>query len=458
MKVSAAWLDNASAAVGVFTKNTKTNGNNSGNNSSNGGASPMTMSPRAMSRSSSPMSSPRAGMAAAATLSGAAQLTPETDEDMWELYNLVEPGDLVRAVTMRKVYREDRGGLQSRGEAERVRMTLSVTVAATEFDSSLLRLRVRGNVVAGGGSGGGGGSTQNGVRSGSSHTIELETHRCCTLSKPAWDAYALQRLRELREPAARADLAVLLAGDGHACLVLVGGAVTALKGRVSVPLPRKRPSGGAAHGYERASARFRAGCLQLLAGIDAESIKCIVIAGPGLVPAALKRHVEETCARSDKGGEFAQLATIVRAGKLLVARASSGYRHSLREVLQDESVMELIKDTKAAAEVRCLAKLEKMIADDSSRAVYGPVHVKAAAELGAIDCLLISDTAVRAADAEERRRYASIMEDVTGSGGDVKIFSSLHVSGQRLEQLSGVAALLRFPCPQLEDDEFDSDL
>ena len=65
---------------------------------------------------------------------------------------------------------------------------------------------------------------------------------------------------------------------------------------------------------------------------------------------------------------------------------------------------------------------------------------------------------MRAADAEERRRYASIMEDVTGSGGDVKIFSSLHVSGQRLEQLSGVAALLRFPCPQLEDDEFDSDL
>ena len=136
-------------------------------------------------------------MAATATFSGAAQLTPETDEDMWELYNLVEPGDLVRAVTMRKVYREDRGGLQSRGDAERVRMTLSVTVAATEFDSSLLRLRVRGNVVAGGGSGG---SAQHGVRSGSSHTIELEPHRCCTLSKPAWDAYALQRLRELREP------------------------------------------------------------------------------------------------------------------------------------------------------------------------------------------------------------------------------------------------------------------
>jgi len=31
----------------------------------------------------------------------------------------------------------------------------------------------------------------------------------------------------------------------------------------------------------------------------------------------------------------------------------------------------------------------------------------------------------------------------------------MHVSGQQLTQLSGIAALLRFPLPDLEDQELD---
>ena len=41
------------------------------------------------------------------------------------------------------------------------------------------------------------------------------------------------------------------------------------------------------------------------------------------------------------------------------------------------------------------------------------------------------------------------------TNGDVKIFSSLHVSGERLRLLTGVAAILRFPCPELDEDDED---
>ena len=140
-------------------------------------------------------------------------------------------------------------------------------------------------------------------------------------------------------------------------------------------------------------------------------------------------------------------------GRVVVAHASSGYGQSLQEVLQNERVMEMIKDTKAAAEVNCLARFEKMIVNDSDRAVYGPGHVRAAAEVGAIDCLLVTDSHIRSANPEERALYAGMIEDVGSSGGDVMIFSSLHVSGQRLQQLSGVGACLRFPVPFDEDDD-----
>jgi protein pelota len=37
------------------------------------------------------------------------------------------------------------------------------------------------------------------------------------------------------------------------------------------------------------------------------------------------------------------------------------------------------------------------------------------------------------------------------------IFSSMHVSGEQLKQLSGIAALLRFPLPELEDQEIPTE-
>lgn len=71
-------------------------------------------------------------------------------------------------------------------------------------------------------------------------------------------------------------------------------------------------------------------------------------------------------------------------------QASSAYKHSLREVLALPAIASKIKDTKAAREVSALQEFYTMLTADSSRAFYGPGHVLAAAELGAIQTLLIS--------------------------------------------------------------------
>lgn len=53
----------------------------------------------------------------------------------------------------------------------------------------------------------------------------------------------------------------------------------------------------------------------------------------------------------------------------------------------------------------------------------------------------------------KRQRYAALVEGVREAGGEALVFSSMHVSGQQLNQLSGIAAILRFPLPELEDQE-----
>ena len=44
---------------------------------------------------------------------------------------------------------------------------------------------------------------------------------------------------------------------------------------------------------------------------------------------------------------------------------------------------------------------------------------------------MIIDTAHRSADVATRQRYVRLVEEVKAGGGTVRIFSSLHVSGER---------------------------
>ncbi len=67
--------------------------------------------------------------------------------------------------------------------------------------------------------------------------------------------------------------------------------------------------------------------------------------------------------------------------------------------------------------------------------------------------MLISDALFRSLDILERKKYVQLVEQVKEHGAQVRIFSSSHSSGEQLTQLSGVAAILRFPIPEEDFDE-----
>ena len=159
--------------------------------------------------------------------------------------------------------------------------------------------------------------------------------------------------------------------------------------------------------------------------------------------------------------------------KFLLVHSSSGFKHSLKEVkfrypdiifmyfykvLQDPAVQAKLADTKASEEVKALETFYKMLKHEPDRAFYGPKHVSLAVASDAVETLLISDKLFRANNVAERRKYVELVDKVRDMGGDVKIFSSLHVSGEQLDLLSGVCALLRFPMAEIEDtDDSDSE-
>ena len=71
--------------------------------------------------------------------------------------------------------------------------------------------------------------------------------------------------------------------------------------------------------------------------------------------------------------------------------------------------------------------------------------------------MFISDAKMRTKKLHDRTRIIELMQTVRANGGSVRTISSAGVAGAKLEQLSGIAAILRFPMFDFADNASDSD-
>ncbi|KAI4525440.1 hypothetical protein K525DRAFT_261340 [Schizophyllum commune Loenen D] len=381
---------------------------------------------------------------------GHVTLRPEDDEDMWHLYNLIQKGDSVRAPAVRRVQNVSSTGSV---ESHRVRLNLTLEVSKVEFlsgaapagsgpdssgdpnspQSSSAALQISGRVT----------SENPHVRMGAFHTLDVEANRDVRIEKAdGWDSVALQRVNEAIEPGRGAEVAAVVCGEGTAAFCLLSQHMTLVTQRISVPVPRKAGVSGASQ-HEKALAKFYATLYDSFVRhvpYAAATLRAIVIASPGWVRDAVHDYLlAEAGKRGDKPLQKALREKVVKV------HVSSPHVHSMVEVLKSPEVVAQLKETKFAREGVMLDRFFKMLGTDEMRAWYGPDHVCLAADRGAIGTLLISDELFRSSDPETRKKYVAVVEATQQKGGEVLIFSSMHESGQQLNQLTGIAAILTFP-------------
>merc|ERR1712098_864950 len=252
------------------------------------------------------------------------------------------------------------------------------------------------------------------------------------------------------DPGRSADVAALIMAEGVAQVCLVTSCMTVTRAKIEVGIPRKRRGDCSQH--EKGLNKFYDQCVQaLIRHGNFDVVKAVIIASPGFVRQQFFDYMYQQAVKTDNKLLFENKS------KFLLVHSSSGFKHSLKEVLGDPMVQARLVDTKASEEVRALESFYKMLKDDPARAFYGPKHVERAVDADAVEVLMVSDKLLRANTVGERKRYVSLVDRVREVGGDVKVFSSLHVSGEQLEQLTGVAAILRFPMQELEDTDQESD-
>ncbi|ORY32575.1 pelota [Naematelia encephala] len=373
--------------------------------------------------------------------SGYVTLRPEDDEDMWHVYNLIAPGDEVRALAVRRVQTVSSTGSS---DSYRVRVNLSINVTKTTFSPAAstsngtgqekdreptASLQISGRVV----------NENDYVRLGAFHTLDLEANRDFRLTKQhGWDSVALERIAESTKEGRGAEVGAIVCGEGTASICLLSEHMTVVRQRIESSVPRKRKGGTS--GHDKAMESFYKSVYDaVLRLLPYQTLKAIVIASPGFTKDSLYDYIfQQATLQSNK-------PLLNSRSKWVKVHANTPHVHSLVEALRAPEVAKMLQGAKFAREGLGLEKFHKMLATDELRAWYGPDHVALAVDRGAVGTLLISDDLFRSSDPATRNHYVEMVEAVRARGGEALIFSSMHESGQQLNLLTGIAAILTYP-------------
>lgn len=370
--------------------------------------------------------------------SGSLKLLPQEADDIWHLYNLIAIHDSITANSTRKVSTMSSTGSTN---STKMRITLTIRVDSCDFDVQTNTIRVKGvNMVE-----------NEYVKMGASHTIDLSINEAFTLTKEDWDTEYLNRVDECCNVAKKADVAVLIMQSGLANLCLLTSQLTVTKAKIEFNIPKKRAN--ALSNHDNASVKFFNICLEaILKHVDFSVIKCLIIASPGFLKEEFSSYMWSEASR------LGLRPLLDNKSKIVLAHSSNGHKHAIAEVLKDPELSNKLSDTKSVSEIRVLEQFHSLLMTDPDRAYYGIDHVRYAVSERAVQTLLITDELFRAEDIATRRAFLALCDECRAQGADVHVYSTQHVSGEQLAQLSGIAAILRFPIGEQQMEEHQAEL
>lgn len=332
---------------------------------------------------------------------GEIKMQVEVADDLWHLYNILTPGDLVYASTYR---REEAKSDKIRAErGEKKRMTLGIRLEKVEFGEFDNRLRLLGVIEEG---------PQD---VGSYHTLLMEEGEVLSVIKQQWKPSQLDRVRRAVEDSKKPSVMFISLDDDEATVAVMR--------QFGVQRLADIFAGGHGKMYATKEEGDYFGEIIIKAKQAYSPGVPIVILGPGFAKEALIAKGKE------REPEMFSRACLYHTGQ-------SGMT-GIQELMKRGMCTEVLKDSRVAEETEMVEKLLEQVGTDGL-ATYGPKEVREAAKAGAVEQLLILDSLVRERDVE------ALMRSVEEARGRVTIVSELHEGGRKLEALGGMGALLRY--------------
>jgi protein pelota len=332
---------------------------------------------------------------------GEVKITVESPEDIWYLSQIIEPSDVIKGVTLRKIQATEKS-------SDRKRVFLSIKVEKTEFTES--SFRATGKIIDG----------PEEVPRGLYHTFNIEPNDTVTIVKKHWFSYQLDRLKEACET--RAKILICCFDREDATFALVKRSGFEILSKMHGDVSKKELD-------EATKASFYPSIIKQLEEYDSRyHIDHIVVASPAFWKDEFMKVLNNPDLKK----------------KITMATCSSVGSPGVDEVLKREEISTALKQDRTARETAFVERLLGTIAKNGP-ACYGMKNVENAVASGAVDTLLVSDGLIQKLRLQENFAILEeLMRQVDKQRGVIILISSKHTAGKKLDGLGGTGALLRY--------------
>jgi len=337
---------------------------------------------------------------------GEIKIIPQNLDDIWHLYNIIEEGDLVRAVTFRTDEQKD-DKIRSK-KASKKRMKIGLRVREIKFHEFSDRLRIHGTIEEG---------PQD---LGSFHTINVDAEKMdkITIVKEEWKHHQLKRLDEAVK-LSKQPLVLFVAIDDETATL----AILRQSGIQKIADIDSKRSGKMYEEETKNTEKEYYG--EILSIIKNNMIKntALVVVGPGFTKEHFVKYGKE------KEPDYFSNCHVSGTGHAGM--------NGVHEAIKTGVVKQITKENRVVLETDLVEKLFSEI-KKNSLATYGEKEVYNALKNGAVENLLISDELVRTKKGEELLKVAK------DTNSNFTIINTMHDAGKKLEGIGGIGALLRF--------------
>lgn len=369
---------------------------------------------------------------------GKVVLILDTLDDIWHFYNVVSKGDLLQIKVTRKIAHETSGG--NKGSTTKKTLNITIKCETIEYDSNGDEIRINGKNV----------SQNEFISVGQFQSASIVRGIQFGIIKRSWDPFVLETMQVASDPTLTSDLAVLLMEEGISHLYLVSSHLTLLKGKVELSIPKKRkgPSN-----HDKSIIKFFTNTLDnIVKHVNFDIVKCLVVGSPGFVKDQFGMFMNEKVQLNDKMYDGVKK----NLSKFIYTHTNSGYKQALTELLGKNEVLLQIKNTKASEEILLMNRFNEILGKDYEKVIFGIKHIEIAIEQRAIDFILVSDDYLRRIGPHNRKSLQLKFDKAEIDGGVVKKMSSMLPTGERVNNLGGMTAVLKFLIPELDDVEEDN--
>lgn len=371
---------------------------------------------------------------------GVATITIDDIEDFWVLANIIRQGDKIQAPIRRKIVKVSQTG---KTDSRNIITKAIVKITEIEFQPGVNEMHLRGTLV----------HDVEDAREGSFQRILLEPGRPFSISKKCWDKFTYEELEDAGNPISNAAVAAVIMQSGLAHICIIGRNTTVVKQKVTKSIPKVKAHGSSGKNQEAKIRFFELTAEALMREVDVANMKCIIVASPGFLQKEFVQYLRDHQSQLNLQSAFS-------ANKFVEGTVPSGYPQELEALLSQPEMQTHVQELKAAKQAKTFESLMVEMNNDTNTVLFGHQRVIDAAKQGAVKTLLVTDNFIHTLELNERLKFLELKDQLEQGQTDVVIFSTRHQSGEQLEELGGVAAILRYaiePPPEDVDDVVDFD-